>query len=205
VLSKRRNAMMLPILRRGVSAAALAGVVALGLVACGAQQATTQTPSTPDRSPAASPSTSPSTSPGTGNEEPMAVTITLRRTGGIAGFMDDLTVEPDGTATLKSRGKDPITCTVKPTVRSKLEAAATATANEPAPRSESKTKKDLKTSTPDLLHLVLVVGDEEVRFSDLGPGAKAYRELFTLMSNVMSSAAAIQSGRPTGPDSACTA
>jgi hypothetical protein len=192
--------MMVCVVRRGLGTVALAGALGLGLLACGSQPETTTKTTKPPPSPTktAQPTTkAPPSMPGT---------IILRRTGGIAGFMDVLTVAQDGTATLQSRGKEAFSCTVKPEVRAGIEAAAAEIMESPAPPSRDKRgKDDLKTATPDILHLSLTVGEVEVRYADLQRGQSAYRDLFTLMNDVMTSTAAIRGGHRAGPDSACTA
>ncbi len=135
----------------------------------------------------------------------MPGTITLRRTGGIAGFMDVLTVAADGTTTLTSRGKEAFSCTLRPRTKAEIETATAAVMESPAPSKDKSGKGDPKTAMPDALHLSLTVGDVEVLYADLARGAGAYRDLFRLMNDVMTSAAAIRGGHPVGPDSACTA
>ncbi len=183
---------MLSVLRRGARIAALTGVLVLSLAACGAQRATTTE---------AEPTSTTSQGKGTNGQDMSS--ITLRRSGGIAGFRDELTVGSDGTTTLKSRGHEPFTCTVNPKMRSKIETASASADKAPAPRSKQG-KKRLKTANPDTLYLTLTLGDQEVRFEDLGESDQAYREIFRLMNDVMTSAAAIRGGKTVAPDSACS-
>jgi len=184
--------MMLSVLRRGGMAVALTGVLVLGLAACGTERATTEAQPTPTAS---------TTTPGSDLSDS---TLTLRRTGGIAGFHDELTVGTDGKATLKSRGKKPITCTVNPKLRAQIAATADTASREAPPRSKSQGKKGLPTATPDALYLQLVIGGEEIRLDDLRESDQAYRDLFRLMNDVMVSVTALRSGQSATPGSACS-
>ncbi|HZC25378.1 MAG TPA: hypothetical protein VE287_00020, partial [Actinopolymorphaceae bacterium] len=177
--------MKLSVLRRGVRSAALMGVLVLSLAACGAgQTTTTETSSSPTASPHST--TTKHTKPA---EPPESSSITLRRTGGIAGFNDVLVVDRDGRATFTSRARRRVTCAVDPKVNSQLDAAATAAAESPAPsRTSGKGRLKDRTAYPDELHLFLRVGDREVRFEDLGSDDSAYHRLFTLMNSVMAAA-----------------
>ncbi|WP_020578578.1 hypothetical protein [Actinopolymorpha alba] len=133
----------------------------------------------------------------------MSTTLTLRRTGGFAGFNDELTVTPDGKATLKSRGKKPVSCTVNPAAKAKLDGAAKAAAE--SPQASSTRSKDWKTPIPDAIHLTLVVGDKQIRFKDLAEGGQQeYRELFKLLNDVLTSASAIREGEKVSASSPCS-
>ncbi|NOL44129.1 hypothetical protein HPO96_28170 [Kribbella sandramycini] len=50
--------------------------------------------------------------------------MTVTRTGGFAGFDDQVQVDADGVATVSSRGKETIRCKLDPTVLTPLAAAA---------------------------------------------------------------------------------
>ncbi|MEQ4205081.1 hypothetical protein ABN028_28020 [Actinopolymorpha sp. B17G11] len=185
--------MMLSVLRRGLPCAAVTGVLVVALAACGTEQGTS-----PDAQPTAT------TSPTESGPAMSPSTLVLHRTGGIAGFNDKLTVEPDGTVTLTSRGKEPMTCTVNPKTKQRLDAAAQQASESPAPRARSRDGKKWATATPDELQLFLVIGDQQVQSSDLGEQDQHYRELFSVMNDILSSAAAVRAGKDTGAGSACS-
>jgi hypothetical protein len=185
--------MMHSVLRRGLPSAAVTGVLVVALAACGTEQGPA-----PDAKPTAS------TSPTESGPAMSPSTLVLRRTGGIAGFDDRLTVEPDGTVTLSSRGKQPTTCTVRPTTKERLDAAAQRASESPAPRPRGQKKgKKWETATPDELQTFLIVGDQQIQSSDLGEQDQPYRELFSVMNDILVSAAAVRAGED-APDSACT-
>ncbi|MFK4087307.1 hypothetical protein ACI2LF_24580 [Kribbella sp. NPDC020789] len=100
-------------LLRYTAVAALAGLVLSG---CGDETspsgapATTPTPSTP--------SVTESTPVGVG------LPMTVTRTGGFAGFDDQVVVAADGVATVSSRGKETVRCKLDPTVLTPLASAA---------------------------------------------------------------------------------
>lgn len=189
--------MKLYVLRRGVRPAALTGVLVLSLAGCGAEPTST----TEERS---TPTASPSTTTTGPSEHSDPSSITLRRVGGIAGFMDVLVVHRDGGATFTSRARARVTCTVNPKVKSQLEAAAMAAAESSAPNTRGKGRLKDRTTYPDAMHLYLSVGDQEVRFEDLGSDHVAYRRLFTLMNSVMGAAETIRAGKKLPGGSACS-
>ncbi|MGH3486484.1 MAG: hypothetical protein ACRDP8_01000 [Actinopolymorphaceae bacterium] len=185
--------MKLSVLRRGLPCAAAAGVLVVALAACGTEQGTspdaraTATTSPTDSGPAMSPST-----------------LVLHRTGGIAGFNDKLTVEPDGQVTLTSRGKEPMSCTVNPKTKQRLDAAAQQASESPAPKSRSRDGKKWATATPDELQMFLVIGDQRIQSSDLGAQDQHYRDLFSVLNDILVSASAIRAGEDAGPGSPCS-
>ena len=185
--------MKLSVLRRGLPCAVATGVLVITLVACGTEQG---------MSPNARPTAT--TSPTESGPSMSPSTLVLHRTGGIAGFDDKLTVEPDGTVTLTSRGKEPMTCSVNPKTKQRLDAAAERASESPAPQARRRDGKAWATATPDELQLFLVVGDQQIRSSDLGEQDAHYRELFAMMNDILSSAAAIRAGQDTGEGAACT-
>lgn len=135
----------------------------------------------------------------------MSTTVTLRRTGGVAGFNDVVTVEPDGTATLTSRGQDAFTCRVKPTVLARVASAAAAVQEAPESTSKSATGKPWSTSPQvDRMQFFLTVGGRDIRMSEVDKSDQNVRELFKVMNDVLTSAAALRAGDVSG-GGACTA
>jgi hypothetical protein len=138
----------------------------------------------------------------------MSVTVTLRRTGGVAGFKDVLTVEPDGTATLTSRGHDAFTCRVKPAVLARVASAAAAVQRTPESSSQSGSPtKTWPPSTPppvDQINYFLTVGDRDIRMSEVDKSDQSTHELLDVMHDILTSASALRAGDASGA-SACTA
>ncbi|MET9018719.1 hypothetical protein ABZV93_01925 [Actinopolymorpha sp. NPDC004070] len=124
----------------------------------------------------------------------MNSSLSLHRTGGVAGFNDKLVVDADGSATLTSRGKEPFTCSVKSATMTRIAAAANRAEKAPRPKAEPDTKRKLRTPTPDAIHLYLTVGDEQVSYEDAKGADQSYRDLFDLMNDVMSSASTLRKG-----------
>ncbi|KQX65766.1 protealysin inhibitor emfourin [Angustibacter sp. Root456] len=94
--------------------AALAATTLLGTAACGAESGSGTAPTTAAQTTAsgatttsASPSASPT--PGARMTEGISFTLVLTRTGGIGGLKDRLELRPDGTYTVVSQGKAPVT------------------------------------------------------------------------------------------------
>jgi hypothetical protein len=81
-------------LRRGVPAALLAGLLTVGLAACGSEVATT-----------VEDGTGPRAAGQMHEEDKVASTITYTRSGGFAGFSDQVVVEPDGTVTIQNKAR----------------------------------------------------------------------------------------------------
>jgi hypothetical protein len=182
--------MMLSVLRRGGRLAALVGVLILGMTACGTERATT-----PGAQPTSTASPRPTTSP-------ISAPIELRRVGGVAGFHDVLTVHPDGTATLASRARDESRCTINPATKRALDAAVAAASSAPKPTMASPTKS-WETSTPDQLHYYLVIDGQRISSAEVTDADRDYRELFTLMNDILTAAAKTRAGEG-DPNSACT-
>ncbi|WP_238176461.1 hypothetical protein [Kribbella albertanoniae] len=99
-------------LSRYTAVAALAGLVLSG---CGDESSVGGTPSTPTPS---EPSVTESTPVGVG------LPMTVTRTGGLAGFDDQVQVDAEGIATVSSRGKETVRCKLDPTLLTPLASAA---------------------------------------------------------------------------------
>ncbi|MFD2082212.1 hypothetical protein SAMN05421678_101541 [Actinopolymorpha cephalotaxi] len=124
----------------------------------------------------------------------MNSSLSLHRTGGVAGFNDKLVVEADGSATLTSRGKEPFTCSVKSATMTRIAATADRAEKAPRPKAAQENKKKLHTPTPDAIHLYLTVGEEQISYEDIKGADQSYRDLFDLMNDVMSSASTLRKG-----------
>jgi hypothetical protein len=174
-----------------VAACSIALVVVLA--GCGTQQ---YDPNAQGRT--TSPSAEPTSTP-TAGDSPMSMPLQLRRTGGIAGFNDNLTVKEDGTATLVSRGKRPLTCKVEPATFEKLTQALQSVDTSSIPAAKP-------TRTPpiaDEIYLTLIVGGETIRYQNLGESAPAWKPLFEAMQKILSSAFALQNGTTEATGGAC--
>lgn len=128
--------------------------------------------------------------------------VVLHRTGGVAGFSDELTVYPDGTAELTTmRGNDdPVTCTVDPDIMQRITTRAQSLNAEPS------TDPDFKPKTnPDAMYTHLSYGDTTVAYEELAEDEKQWRQLFDSMSKILGSATALRSGTASPDGSpACT-
>jgi hypothetical protein len=89
--------------------AALAATTLLGTAACGAEQGSGTAPTTASGATTAGTTTSASPTPGARMTEGISSTLVLTRTGGIGGLNDRLELRPDGTYTVTSKGKPPVT------------------------------------------------------------------------------------------------
>lgn len=170
----------------------LAGTLALVMTACGSEQAGGSGGAQPPRTKVTH---SPTTRPPQGG-------VVLHRSGGIAGFMDSLTVKADGRAVLTSHGRQEYTCTVKPSVLDSIRSQAAQVRSEgPAKRGEPKPTKSIKRPMPDRMYLTLEVGDTTMQYADLTQQDEGARQLFTSMHDVLAAAIAARDGK-SGSDSA---
>lgn len=193
----RRNLMMVSARWRNSAVVAASIALSFALVACGAEQFD---PNADGGS--TSPTAEPSGTPTTG-DSPMSTPLTLTRTGGFAGFHDTLTVQPDGTAKLVTRGKSkPVTCTVEPAVFEKLNKSLQAVDIASMPSGFRSTRPPIA----DEIYLTLTIGDKNVRYQSLGTGNESLRQVFQTMSDILNTAFALQNGGSGGKDTgACTA
>lgn len=191
--------MMESVLRHRAALAALAGTLLLGLAAtgCGEQRAddadrTTSEESQPsndegnDDSGDSSVADGPEKSPDASGLPP----ITLHRSGGFAGHIDELVISKDGSAALSSRGQQKFTCDV---TSEALESLVRNTKDLPKPK--------LKPAVPpqdskvrDAITMTLNVGDQEVQRDRLTDGEKQWKQLFTDTGRILSSADALRNG-----------
>jgi hypothetical protein len=89
---------------------ALAALAVGGLLAgCGAESTSGTGPASAASATGTTPSSSPSTEPGGRMTEGISRPLVLVRTGGIGGLKDRLELRPDGTYTVTSKGKAPVT------------------------------------------------------------------------------------------------
>jgi hypothetical protein len=96
---------------------AAAGLVLTG---CGDESGTAGTP------PPASPTPTAPTMPSVTQSTPVGVglPLTVSRTGGFAGFDDQVLISADGVATVSSRGKETIRCKLDPSLLTTITSAA---------------------------------------------------------------------------------
>ncbi|WP_242000223.1 hypothetical protein [Kribbella rubisoli] len=102
-------------LSRYTALAALAGLVLSG---CGSESGAGGTPTTSNTPSPTMPSVTQSTPVGAG------LPLTVSRTGGFAGFDDQVLISPDGVATVSGRGKETIRCKLDPSLLATITAAA---------------------------------------------------------------------------------
>lgn len=166
-------------LRRGTSAAVLAGLLAVGVLACGTEQ-----------SPGAKVET-PSASPSTATDQQLTSPITYQRTGGFAGFNDKLVIQPDGTATLTTRQGSSFKCQVDKGALAQLSVATNAISATSTPTG----KPSPKTPMPDALYYSITVDGQtystryDVKYDD------SVNDVFGLMHRVFRAATDGQKGK----------
>ena len=92
-------------------------VAGLVLTGCGSESGSAGTPQSTTPPPTL-PTVTQSTPVGTG------LPLTVSRTGGFAGFDDQVLITPDGVATVSSRGKETIRCKLDPSLLASITTAA---------------------------------------------------------------------------------
>lgn len=188
------------ILLRRAPLALLVGSLALGVVGCGSEQAGDSGASVPKTKVTDTPSSSPSDESGSQD----APTVVLHRTGGVAGFMDTLTVKPDGQAVLSGRGRQDLTCSVKAgTLDTITTAASRVQAEGPHTKTSPTGKKTFASPMPDQMHFTLELGDTTIRYTDTAKSDQETRSLFKAMGEVLTSAAAMRNGEKPDGDVVC--
>lgn len=182
-------------LRRGVPAALLAGLLTVGVAACGSEVATT------------------SNSKAGGDSDQLSAgqmqddgevnsTITYTRSGGFAGFSDKVVVDPDGTVTIENKANPkPFTCTLKPEALGKLGSTSTAAAKTSAPQAEG--KQVLRKPVPDEMYYSLQIGDKKFNTQLDVEYDQSVDDTFTLMHKVLASATALRDGTKVEGESLC--
>jgi hypothetical protein len=130
-------------LRRGASAAAIAGLLTVGVMACGAEQS----PGAVVETPSASPSTAAPT------DQQLTSPITYVRSGGFAGFNDKLVIQPDGAATLSTRQGKKYTCQVDKGALAQLSVATNSISSTSTPTGKPSPKQPM----PDALYYTITV------------------------------------------------
>src|SRR6476661_4024638 len=89
--------------------AAVAVAVVLGAGACGSATSGSGTAPAGTSSTASAPTSSTTSAPGGRMTEGISQPLVLVRTGGIGGVKDRLEIRPDGTYTVTSKGRTPVT------------------------------------------------------------------------------------------------
>lgn len=121
---------------------------------------------------------SPSTSTPAGSQSPPAgagLPITVSRTGGFAGFDDQVVIGTDGVATVTSRGKETVRCKLDPTLLTTIQTAA----QQVDWASLTPTKPS--TRHPDDMILAVTVNGKTARLEDpkLKPMSESVSQLLT--------------------------
>ena len=175
--------------RRAVAAVVALGALMAGmLAACG-----TSGNGASGGSVTATPSASASPTVG----EQLAGELGYFRSGGIAGFSDQLTVSRDGVAVLQRHGKEIVRCKVKPAPLAQLaQLQAVAATTIPSP---SKGPRSVPPSHADMMTVGLVIDGTRVPSSLLGSSPSEWRQLFEQMSTLFEDAVALSPGRTPTP------
>jgi hypothetical protein len=119
------------------------------------------------------------------------------RSGGIAGFSDQLTVSTDGIAVLQRHGNEIVRCKVRPAPLAQLahlQAAAATTVPSPG-----KGPRSMPPSHPDMMTVGLVVDGTRVPSTMLGSSPLEWRQLFEQMSALFQDAVALSPGQTPTP------
>ena len=169
---------------RNTVVAACSIVLLFGAAACGTER---YDPNAQGQTPTTSATPEPSASSTAGDVQ-MSMPLTLKRTGGIAGFNDNLTVNADGTATLTSRGRKPLTCTVAAETFSKLNQAIQTVDAASVPAAKASKTPPIA----DEIYLTLIVGEKTIRYQNLGDARATWQPIFDAMNQILSSAFALQ-------------
>ncbi len=142
-----------------------------------------------------SPSSSASASATVGDQ--LAGEVGYFRSGGIAGFRDQLTVSTDGVAVLHRQGKEIVRCQVKPAPLTQL-AQLQAVAAKSIPSASSGPRK-MQPAQADMMTVGLVVGGTRVPSSLLASSPAEWRTLFDQMSTLFEDAVALSPGATPAP------
>lgn len=109
----------------------------------------------------------------------LAAPITFLRTGGLAGFHDELTVHPDGKVTLQGRRGEPYRCSVPRPMLTKLSDAASGVRLKAGDLPES----DAEPMPDELFTSVRIDGTEYD--SSVAEDDEALLQVFTLMHDLL--------------------
>lgn len=161
-------------LRRGASAAVIAGLLTVGVMACGTEQAPGAKVETPSASP----------SPSTPTDQQLTSPITYVRSGGFAGFNDKLVIQPDGSATLSTRQGNKYSCRVDKGALAQLGVATNSISSTSTPTGKSKPKKPI----PDALYYTLTVDGQTYSTRYNVKYDESVDDVFSLMHRVFQSA-----------------
>lgn len=129
--------------------------------------------------------------------EQLAGEVGYFRSGGIAGFTDQLMVSTDGVAVLQRRGKEIVRCQVKPaplTTLAQLQAVAVKSIPSPsaAPRRMP--------PSADMMTVGLVVDGTRIPSGLLESSPTEWRQLFEQMSTLFDDAVALSPGATPTPN-----
>lgn len=175
--------------RRGVAAVVALGALMAGmLAACGTSG---------NGSSGGSATTTPSASASATVGEQLTGAIGYFRSGGVAGFTDQLTVSTDGVAVLQRHGNEIVRCKVKPAPLAQLaQLQAVVATTIPSP---SKGPRSMPPSRPDMMTVGLVVDGTRVPSTMLGSSPMQWRQLFEQMSALFQDAVALSPGQTPAP------
>jgi len=148
----------------------------------------------------ASPSSSVSASATVG--ERLAGEVGYFRSGGIAGFTDQLMVSTDGVAVLQRHGNEIVRCQVKPAPLAQLaQLQAVAVKSIPSP---SAGPRKMPPSHADMMTVGLVVDGTRIPSGLLGSSPSEWRQLFEQMSTLFEDAVALSPGATPTPNTSAS-
>lgn len=180
--------------RRHVAAVVALGALTAGMLAgCG-------TSGTGTSSGSATVTASASASATVGDQ--LAGNVGYFRSGGIAGFRDQLTVSTDGVALLERHGNEIVRCKVKPAPLAELARLQAATAKMiPSPSSRP---MRMPPSHADMMTVGLIVEGTRVPSSLLGSSPAEWRQLFEQMSTLFEDTVALSPGASPSPNTSAS-
>lgn len=134
--------------------------------------------------------------------ERLAGEVGYFRSGGIAGFTDQLMVSTDGVAVLQRHGKEIVRCQVKPAPLAELAQLQSATVKTiPSPSSRP---MRMPPSRADMMTVGLIVEGTRVPSSLLGSSPAEWRQLFEQMSTLFEDAVALSPGVSPSPNTSAS-
>lgn len=132
----------------------------------------------------------------------MAGEVGYFRSGGIAGFTDQLMVSTDGVAVLQRHGREIVRCQVKPGPLAELAQLQAATVRTiPSPGTGP---RHVPRSHPDMMTVGLIVEGTRVPSSLLASSPAQWRQLLEQMSTLFADAVALSPGVSPSPNTSAS-
>lgn len=134
--------------------------------------------------------------------EQLAGDLGYFRSGGIAGFRDQLTVASDGVAVLQRGGKEVLRCQVKPAPLAQLAQLQAVTSKSiPSP---SVGPRSMPPARADMMTVGVIVEGTRVPSTSLASSPTEWRTLFEKMSSLFEDAVALSPGATAKPSTSAS-